>query len=915
MAVAQPALGVGTNGQILAADSAEATGLKWITPNAGTVTTVSATAPLSVTTASTTPAISIADGTINGQTLRWNAGAWSANKLLYTDLLNVNSLSPWPSSSCTAGQAVVWISGSDSFACSSITVSGSNFAAQSANTFLAGPTTGSAAPSFRTIASSDLPVTGAGGIYTNGGNSFGTASSLGTNDNQSLTFKTNNTAKLTVLANGAVGIGTTNPTTRLEVVSNSPTGIDVRTTGSTNNSISTGAIRILGTASGGTGAAGFGAVQQFLLTNSAGTETLAADAGAVWNSAAPGSENGAYIIRTGIGGTVTEKLRIDSNGSVGIGTNDPQSTLDVNGAIRVGTGTCNAAKAGSIQYDQTTGTAQVCSGGKWIPVGTGTPVPPNSQLVFQTCPTGWTEMIGAGPNTPSIQVPTGTNSKLCQSPATPSVISANSIIPMMNCPSSWTNLGFVNNGSLSVAGFAFSLTACQSPAYDVGLPEGVTMISGSGSCPTNWTQLGAAAPSSQCNGSTCVICESPGNSTAFPRVVWGGNSGNPTGAGTQVFVRGGNGGSTSGNGGGVHIMAGIPVEGNGGAISISATNGLSTGATARAGGNVTISAANGANGGGSGSISLTAGSSTGAGGVGGPISLQAGSGASSTRASVNLQSMGGNVGIGTTTPDTKLVLDLGSTPLDGDQSLLKMKVVGDFSAIGGGNATSQAQIGFSGVEALGGMGTGAAMYFKHSTPADLSAVGEASGGNYIFKGTASPTDIVFKNGKIGIGTTGPSYNLHVVGTAGLSTGTAWTNASDARLKDIHGDYEYGLNEVLKLHTVRYNYKKDNPLGLESDFEKTGFIAQEVQKVIPDAVKERKDGYLELNVDPIHWAVVNAIKDLYRLWFDDAQKTNAIVAKQAREIASVKSENLRLKKENADIKARLDRIEKLLSESK
>lgn len=50
----------------------------------------------------------------------------------------------------------------------------------------------------------------------------------------------------------------------------------------------------------------------------------------------------------------------------------------------------------------------------------------------------------------------------------------------------------------------------------------------------------------------------------------------------------------------------------------------------------------------------------------------------------------------------------------------------------------------------------------------------------------------------------PGYKLHVMGTAGLSTGPPWTNTYDIRLKDIHGDYEYGLDEVLKLRTVRYS---------------------------------------------------------------------------------------------------------------
>jgi hypothetical protein len=93
------------------------------TSGAGTVTNVSATAPLSVANGTTTPTISISSGTASGQVLRYDGtSSWSKTKLSYTDLINISSLSPFPTTTCGAGQAITYSSVSDSFSCTTLTI-------------------------------------------------------------------------------------------------------------------------------------------------------------------------------------------------------------------------------------------------------------------------------------------------------------------------------------------------------------------------------------------------------------------------------------------------------------------------------------------------------------------------------------------------------------------------------------------------------------------------------------------------------------------------------------------------------------------------------------------------------------------------------------------------------------------------
>jgi hypothetical protein len=101
------------------------------------------------------------------------------------------------------------------------------------------------------------------------------------------------------------------------------------------------------------------------------------------------------------------------------------------------------------------------------------------------------------------------------------------------------------------------------------------------------------------------------------------------------------------------------------------------------------------------------------------------------------------------------------------------------------------------------------------------------------------------------------------GATTKSAGTTWGTAfSDARLKDVQGPFKGGLNEIMKLNPVYFNWKKGNSEGLESDMKHLGFIAQDVQKVFPEMVAKRESGYLGIDsYDPIMWAMLNSIKEL------------------------------------------------------
>ena len=123
-------------------------------------------------------------------------------------------------------------------------------------------------------------------------------------------------------------------------------------------------------------------------------------------------------------------------------------------------------------------------------------------------------------------------------------------------------------------------------------------------------------------------------------------------------------------------------------------------------------------------------------------------------------------------------------------------------------------------------------------------------GNGIATVARSDALIVQKNG-----------NLTISGAAYKPGGGSWLSTSDVRLKDVTGPYTSGLDAIAALQPVRFHYKPDNARNHDSEPEYVGFIAQQAQAVIPEAVSEGLDGYLDFDMHAVNVALVNAVKEL------------------------------------------------------
>ena len=134
---------------------------------------------------------------------------------------------------------------------------------------------------------------------------------------------------------------------------------------------------------------------------------------------------------------------------------------------------------------------------------------------------------------------------------------------------------------------------------------------------------------------------------------------------------------------------------------------------------------------------------------------------------------------------------------------------------------------------------------------------------------------------VGISTALPNYRLEVNGSAGKPGGGDWTNsASDRRLKKNIRPYEDGLEQLLRIQPVWYQY--NGKTNLPTDQEYVGIIAQEMQQIAPYTVgsfQYEGSQYLNFDGSALRYMLINAVQEQQLL----LEKQALAFQKQQREI--------------------------------
>ena len=191
-------------------------------------------------------------------------------------------------------------------------------------------------------------------------------------------------------------------------------------------------------------------------------------------------------------------------------------------------------------------------------------------------------------------------------------------------------------------------------------------------------------------------------------------------------------------------------------------------------------------------------------------------------------SSGGNLGIGTTNPTSRLWVN-------GNSYFSGIITAGNIDALD----IKVRNIDASGISTFT---NGPVLIGSGTSTGTSSQLLQVSGGSYV-------------SGNLGIGTTNPTSALTVTGDtyiSGILTATDINSASDIRLKTNIKPFENTLEKIVQINGVSFNW-------IENDAKSGGIIAQDVEKVFPELVND--GDHKTVNYNGLIGVLVESIKEL------------------------------------------------------
>ncbi|MFN8254306.1 MAG: tail fiber domain-containing protein [Bacteroidales bacterium] len=230
--------------------------------------------------------------------------------------------------------------------------------------------------------------------------------------------------------------------------------------------------------------------------------------------------------------------------------------------------------------------------------------------------------------------------------------------------------------------------------------------------------------------------------------------------------------------------------------------------------------------------------------------------------------------------------------------------------LAGSNNTGSGNI-LIGTSAGSGVVTNNSLYIDNSSTSTPLIYGDFSLRRLSFNGNVGVNRNSYSNVSLAVSPNGLNYGIYVdAGStlyAALFNGDIRVNSttytSDIRYKTNIEDFKNGLEKVLQIQGVMFDWNKSKyPKNGFSDTRQIGFIAQNIEKVLPELVEEDAEGMKSVDYSKITVVLVEAVKE-------QQNQIESMVSENAKLNLRVKE----LENQNNQLSAEISKLKELKSE--